>query len=66
MRSFTRWVLEHRKTVLLSWLVIAVVAFASVQPSADALSSEFELPGRESRDAADLIYERYGNGGNRV
>jgi RND superfamily putative drug exporter len=66
MRSFTRWVLEHRKTVLLSWLVIAVVAFASVQSSADALSSEFNLPGRESSDAADLIYAQYGNGGNRV
>jgi putative drug exporter of the RND superfamily len=66
MRSFTRWVLEHRKTVLLGWLVIAVVAFASVQSSADALSTEFNLPGQESSDAADLIYAQYGNGGNRV
>lgn len=66
MRSFTRWVLAHRKTVLFGWLVIAVVAFASVQQSADALSSEFNLPGRESSDAADYIYAEYGNGGNRV
>ncbi len=66
MRAFTRWVLEHRKTVLLSWLVIAVVAFASTQSSADALLTEFDLPGRESSDAADLIYAQYGNGGNRV
>jgi RND superfamily putative drug exporter len=66
LRSFTRWVLAHRKTVLLGWLVVVVVAFASIQPSADALSEEFDLPGRESSEAADLIYARYGNGGPRV
>jgi RND superfamily putative drug exporter len=66
MRSFTRWVLEHRKTVLFSWLVVIVIAFASIQPAVDALSQEFNLPGRESTEANDLIYAQYGNGGPRV
>ena len=66
MRSLTRWVLAHRKTVMLGWLVVLVAAFASIQPSADALSEEFDLPGRESSEAAGLIYARYGNGGPRV
>src|SRR5262245_34410526 len=66
MGSFTRWVLAHRKTVLLGWLVVVVIAYASIQPSVDALSQEFSLPGRESTKAADLIYARYGNGGPRV
>jgi RND superfamily putative drug exporter len=66
MRTFTRWVLGHRKTVLLAWLVTAVAAFAAIQPAANALSQEFNLPGRESSKAADLIYARYGNGGPRV
>ena len=66
MRAFTRWVLAHRKTVYFSWLVIFVVAVASTQSSVNALSDQFDLPGRESSDAANLIYARYGNGGPRV
>jgi RND superfamily putative drug exporter len=66
MRSFTRWVLNHRKTVLFGWLVVLVAAVASVQPSVDALSQEFNLPGRESSEANDLIYAQYGNGGSRA
>jgi putative drug exporter of the RND superfamily len=66
MRAFTRWVLAHRKTVYFSWLVIVVLAVASTQSSVDALSAEFDLPGRESSQAANLIYAKYGNGGPRV
>jgi RND superfamily putative drug exporter len=66
MRAFTAWVLAHRKTILLAWLVIAVVAFASTSAAVNALSSEFDLPGRESSKANDLIYARYGNGGSRA
>ena len=66
MRAFTAWVLSHRKTILLAWLVIAVVAFASTSSAVNALSSEFNLPGRESSKANDLIYAKYGNGGPRV
>jgi RND superfamily putative drug exporter len=66
VRSFTRWVLHHRLLIALVWLVVMVVAFASVQSSVDALSSEFNLPGRESSKANDLIYAKYGNGGDRV
>jgi len=66
VRSFTRWILHHRRTVVVAWVLVAIAAFASTQQSVDALSDEFELPGRESSDAANLIYERYGNGGNRV
>ena len=49
MRSWTRWVLAHRKTVLLGWLLVVVVAFASIQPATDALSEEFDLPGTRPR-----------------
>jgi putative drug exporter of the RND superfamily len=66
VRSFTRWVLDHRRTVVVVWVAITVAAFASITPAVDALSSTFELPGRESTEAADRIEERYGNGGNRV
>jgi RND superfamily putative drug exporter len=66
VRTFTRWVLDHRKTVLIGWLVLLVVAVASIQSAVDALSAEFNLPGRESSKANDLIYAKYGNGGPKV
>ncbi len=66
MRSFTRWVLHHKLWVLAAWAIVAVVAFASTSSSADALSAEFNLPGRESSEASAIIYEQYGNGGPRV
>ncbi|WP_217913864.1 MMPL family transporter [Miltoncostaea marina] len=66
MRRFTRWVLRHRRAVVAAWAVVAVAAVASIGPSVDALSPKFDLPGRESSEAADLILERYGNGGPQV
>ena len=66
MTSLTRWVLGHKRLVVVGWVVLAVAAFASIQPSVNALSTEFSLPGRESSKAADLIYREYGNGGPRV
>ena len=50
----------------LAWVLIAVVAFASVSSSEDALSDKFELPGRESTHAANAIYDELGTGGPRV
>ncbi|MGE0027551.1 MAG: MMPL family transporter, partial [Thermoleophilia bacterium] len=42
------------------------MAFGSVQQSVDALSDKFELPGRESTDAVNAIYNELGTGGPRV
>ena len=66
MTQFIRWVLAHKLTVVITWIVVLIAAFASIQPAVDALSAEFQLPGRESSEAANLIEQKYGNGGNRV
>ena len=66
MRSFTRWILARRRWVVAAWILIAVVAFGSVSPSVDALSDKFELPGRESTDAANAVFDGLGTGGPRV
>ena len=66
MRTFTNWILHHRKTVVVAWILVAVAAFASVSASVDALSDKFELPGRESTDAANAIYNEFGTGGPSV
>jgi RND superfamily putative drug exporter len=66
VRSFIRWILGHRRWVVAAWVVVAVVAFGAVSPSVDALSDKFELPGRESTDAVNAIYDELGTGGPRV
>ncbi len=66
MTSLIRWVLAHKLIVVIGWIVIALAAVFSVQSSVNALSADFELPGRESTNSAQLIEERYGNGGLRV
>ena len=64
MTTLTRFVLRHKKLVVAFWLVVTVVAFAAIQPSADALSEEFNLPGREAYEANVEVAELYGNGGD--
>lgn len=66
MTSLIRWVLAHKRTVVITWIVVWIAAFAAVQPAVDALSTEFQLPGRESSESAKVIEQRFGNGGNRV
>lgn len=61
--TLTRWVLGHKKTVVLAWLIIAAAAFAAVRPSIDSLSQEFAVPGRESFETNREVLRLYGSGG---
>ena len=65
MPSLTRWVLAHKRTVALSWLVLALVGVAAAGPAADALEPEFSVPGKEGWETNQSIEARYGGtGGN--
>lgn len=46
------------------WILVAVAAFAAIQPASDALSEEFTVPGREGFEANREIASVYGNGGD--
>ena len=37
LTSFIRWVLTHKRTVVVAWILVAIAAFASVQQSVNAL-----------------------------
>ena len=63
MATLARWVLGHKKTVVLVWLIIAAAAFAAVKPSVDSLSDEFTVPGWESFETNREVLRLYGNGG---
>ena len=62
--TLTRWVLAHKRLVVVFWVIVTVAAFAAVGPAVDALSEEFTLPGREGFETNREIAAIYGNGGD--
>jgi putative drug exporter of the RND superfamily len=64
--TLTRWVLAHRRLVVLFWTAVTVVAVASIQPAGDALNQQFSVPGREGFEANRQIQAIYGTGGSDV
>ena len=64
MTALTRFVLDHKRTVLGFWLVVTIAAFAAIQPAGNALSQQFSVPGVEGFETSKEIGEIYGNGGD--
>jgi RND superfamily putative drug exporter len=64
--SLTRWVLAHKRTVVIAWIAFTVAGLAAAGPATDALKAEFSIPDKESWKTNSAIAERYGttrNGG---
>src|SRR4051794_1639280 len=65
MAHLTRWVLSHKKTVVIAWLALAVAGMMAAGPASDALESEYSVPGKEGWETNVAIAERYrGTGGD--
>jgi putative drug exporter of the RND superfamily len=62
--TLTRWLLDHKRTVVGLWLAVTVVAFLAVGPASKALSQQFEQPGQEGYEVNRALVDTYGNGGN--
>jgi RND superfamily putative drug exporter len=59
MRRFATWCTGHRKTVIAGWIV-AVIGFGMLAGSAGSdFSEEFSLPSSDSKDALDLLENRF-------
>jgi putative drug exporter of the RND superfamily len=64
MSSLTRWVLSHKRTVVLAWVVLTIAGIAAAGPASDALKPEFSVPNKEGWETNVTIAERYrGTGG---
>jgi putative drug exporter of the RND superfamily len=64
MSSLTRWVLSHKRTVVLAWIVLAIAGVAAAGPASNALEPEFSVPGKEGWETNVAIAEKYrGTGG---
>ena len=65
MASLTRWVLAHKKTVVLGWILLAIAGMAAAGPASNALDPEFSVPGKEGWETNVDIAARYqGTGGD--
>jgi RND superfamily putative drug exporter len=64
MSSLTRWVLAHKRTVVIAWIGLAIAGVAAAGPASDALEPEFSVPDKEGWETNVAIDERYrGTGG---
>ena len=64
MASLTRWVLAHKRTVVITWIVLTIAGMAAAGPASEALEPEFSVPGKEGWETSEEIANRYGNGGD--
>jgi putative drug exporter of the RND superfamily len=61
--SLTRWVLAHKRTVVISWLVLTIAGVAVAGPATDALKPGYSVPGKEGWETNEAITARYGSTG---
>jgi putative drug exporter of the RND superfamily len=65
MAPLTRWVLAHKRTVVVFWLVLTLVGMASAGSATKALKQKFSVPGKEGWLTNQRIaHDFHGTGGN--
>jgi RND superfamily putative drug exporter len=65
MTSLTRWVLAHKRTVVVAWVALTLVGMASAGSATKALKQKFSVPGREGWVTNRQIQREFGGtGGN--
>jgi RND superfamily putative drug exporter len=65
LSSLTRWVLAHKRTVVISWIVLTIAGIAAAGPATDALDPEFSVPNKEGWETNVEIAKHYrGTGGD--
>ncbi|MDD9349494.1 hypothetical protein, partial [Mumia sp.] len=53
-----RWAFRHRKSVLVAWLAVLLLAGTGAATLSGKTSDNFSMPGLESVQAFDLMKER--------
>jgi RND superfamily putative drug exporter len=57
--ALTRWVLSHKRTVVIAWVVLTIAGIAAAGPASDALEPEFSVPDKEGWETNQVIAQRY-------
>jgi RND superfamily putative drug exporter len=65
MASITRWVLAHKRLVVIFWVALTLVGMASAGSASKALKQKFSVPGKEGWITNQQIARQFhGEGGN--
>ena len=65
MAPLTRWVLAHKRIVVVTWLVLLFAGIAASGPASDALDQKFSVPNKEGWETNQAIAKHYrGTGGD--
>jgi len=63
--SLTRWVLAHKKTVVVSWILLTIAGVMAAGPASKALDQKFSVPNKEGWETNEAIAAKYnGTGGD--
>jgi putative drug exporter of the RND superfamily len=62
MNALARFVLHHRRRVMLFWALMFVVGVFSAGKATDRLTVDFSLPGQPGYETSTKILHEYGNG----
>jgi putative drug exporter of the RND superfamily len=63
--SLTRWVLAHKKTVVISWILLTIAGIMAAGPASKALDQKFSVPNKEGWETNEAIAAKYnGTGGD--
>jgi uncharacterized membrane protein YdfJ with MMPL/SSD domain len=61
MEGWTRFVLRHRRPILVGWLVVLLAGFFAFRQLSPLLSNTFTVPGTDSEQARSILQARFGD-----
>ncbi|HEY7831175.1 MAG TPA: MMPL family transporter [Solirubrobacteraceae bacterium] len=65
MAPLTRWVLAHKRIVVIFWLLLTLVGIASASSATKSLKQKFSVPGKEGWVVnQQIVRDFHGTGGN--
>ena len=59
MNSLTRWVLAHKRIVVIAWVLLTIAGMAAAGPASEALDQKFSVPDKEGWETNQTIAEHY-------
>jgi RND superfamily putative drug exporter len=59
MRRFASWTTSHRKTVIIGWIAALLIVGMIAKTAGSAFSEDFSLPASDSKEALDLLEEKF-------
>src|SRR6202162_1367832 len=65
MAPLTRWVLAHKRIIVIFWVLLPLIGMASAGSATKALKQKFSVPGKEGWVTNQQIaHDFHGTGGN--